>query len=238
MLCTIVGFLLCAATELNLQLGSSKDLAKHTFAIDGLEGHVFLAPGVGAYVGKERPIGGVDPSVSGVDFKEIVLFEGPIDAAQKDRYRITFTTAPSMDPTFGFYRLDADGKETEAGMIWGVNLAIPGDGTLWTSGHANNMFDAKRLFRIIDGKVQEVKQPFLAVGLKSTTRKPIILFADKAQKQSLGTVPEGSEIEVLLADADDEKLFLMKSNAGIVGWVTVPSDQEDTTIAGMFYKGD
>ena len=162
-----------------------------------------------------------------------------LSAVDATEYDVYFSEGGSADFGFSFAPAGEDQwieTSAESGSaLWGTELTIPGDGTVIVSGHVNSMFAARRMFRLESGRLQEVKQPYLHVGLTAPTLKPLTLHADRERTQPLLTVPAHADVTVVLAEGD---LYLIKTSAGLVGWARIPQRQQADTIEGLYFKGD
>ena len=122
-------------------------------------------------------------------------------------------------------------------------MYIPNGKNVYSEGWTNSMFNYRRKFTVQGNKLEEVKQPFQYVGVKTKVRKMpneegsvlVTLYADKTKKKKVAVLSEGSEIEVLLSD--DPKWYLVRSSFGLVGWVEIPEYAMMTNI-GLYYAGD
>ena len=61
-------------------------------------------------------------------------------------YYVVFSSGPSADPEFIFYK---DGEFNQAAFsISALDIVIPGNGFIYSSGHTNNMFNKRRKFKV------------------------------------------------------------------------------------------
>jgi hypothetical protein len=158
----------------------------------------------------------------------------------KDSLDIVYSAGPSADP--GFSISDITGKILTS--INCIDFYINELGTIYTSGHTNNMFNQRRKFEIKKDTIIEVKQPYYYVGLKSKTLTPITLYKEKTGKEIIAQLLKNYAIEVLLAENTSDnfyshKYFLVKTEFGLIGWLRL-TDYEgyDPLIEGLFYAGD
>jgi hypothetical protein len=160
------------------------------------------------------------------------VFRTRIDRTKDEWYFVDYDEGPSVDP---FFIITREGSEEPAGTIPGVHLYLPGNGSIYTSGHANTMFDEHRKYTVRNGQLVETKQPFLHVGIEGKAKKDLTIYSTPAQ-EAVASIPKGAPMTVLLADGDH---YLIKTAFGLVGWVTIPADsQEATVIEGLFFAGD
>jgi len=166
-----------------------------------------------------------------------------IDRNDSALYTVDFSPGPSVDPNFRIYRnIGGELKRLTKPGIGGTHLIIPGDGFLYISGHTNNTFDHKRLFRVEGDEVIEVEQPFFYVGLQSVTNKEIVLTSLIGQ---VATLPKGTPVTVLLKQNENSQqyTYLVKTDFGLVGWVRFKPQElyiinKPNPIEGLFFKGD
>ena len=158
----------------------------------------------------------------------------------KDSLTIVYSQGMSDDPSFKITNYnDEIIKE-----FYCLEFNINGSGTIYTSGHTNNMFDRRRKFQIQNDSIKEIIQPFNYVGLKGKTIKSITLYRDKIGNDIVAQLPKGHEIEILLADGnssdfDIDTLFLVKTDFGLVGWLRLSEDDIYSGILkDLFYAGD
>ena len=115
-------------------------------------------------------------------------------------------------------------------------LIIPGNGSIYISGHTDNMFDTRKKFIYDGNKFNELIQPFYYVGLETFTIKPITLFSDTTLSNPVASLPENSEIEVLINRND---LYLIRTSFGLTGWLKIgPVSPDYSPIKGLYFAGD
>jgi len=158
----------------------------------------------------------------------------------KDSLDIVYTAGLSGDPSFSVSSIT--GK-----ILTSINCTdfyINELGTIYASGHTNNMFNQRRKFEIKKDTFLEVKQPFYYVGLKSKTLVPITLYKDKTGKDILAQLPKNYNVEVIASDNqindfESCKLYLVKTEFGLLGWLRLSDyERNDSVIEGLFYAGD
>ncbi len=194
----------------------------------------------------------LDPSMKGSGMSEHLVIETRMTPTAEETYRITFSEDPSMDPHYTFYRVTPDGKEEAVGSVNGLELVVPGNGCVYTSGHSDTYFNERHKFKMKNDKLVEIMQPYLYSGLKTKTRKPVTLYSGKDYKAEVTRLPAGCPVKVLLGVNGDPpgsgQDFLIKTPAGLIGWLSfkdvpwVPKpgggDLYDTPIEGIFWAGD
>lgn len=171
----------------------------------------------------------------------IQVVETRLDAKSDDHYVIEYFPGLSVDPVFTIFKKSKDGL-TELKSLGGTEIIIPGNGNIYTSGHTNSMFNERRKYVLTADGIKEVPQPLLYVGIKTEIRKPITIYSTKALKSAVARLPEGSSIEVLASDKD-EKLYLVKTGFGLLGWYDASGHQplgyqKENPIPGLYFNGD
>lgn len=171
---------------------------------------------------------------------DTVLLETSLGGPQ--RYYVVFTWFASADPAFYFVKSDAKVEENGP-SVQGTALAIPGKGAILVASRHNNYFTKRQKYLLTPKGLEEVPQPFFAVGLKTRALKPITLYATPMEDIVVAQLSAGHAIEVVLTDDKHDKqsrtCFLVKTPGGILGWVWVPSSQfKSDTIDGISWWGD
>jgi len=152
-----------------------------------------------------------------------------------DYYNIVFSWGPSADPEFSFYK---DGQKEAIFYVAGLNLYIPGNGSIYVSGHTNNNFNERKKFTLKNGEFVEAPQAYYYVGLKTKTVKAITIYKNDNLTGSVANLPKDYSIEVLI-NKQGTDLYLIKTDFGLTGWVkTGPVNYGDGAIDGLFYAGD
>ncbi len=168
--------------------------------------------------------------------------ETKLDNNTNDIYTIDYDPGPSGDPHFILYR-NLDNKLIRFDDFSGTELIVPGDGSIYVSGEANNFFNRRRKYTLNNGTLKEVAQPYYYVGLKTTNIQPIDIYSEKTYQNKVAHLPANSQIEVLLASKknDYEYDYLIKSPYGLVGWTTVDVQNGMCgmeSIKGICFHGD
>ena len=158
----------------------------------------------------------------------------------KDSLTIIYSEGLSADPGYVI--------ANKAGDIIGrfscLEFYINGLGTIYTSGHVNNMYDRRRKYQIKKDTILEIVQPYNYVGLKGRILKAITLYKEKVGNTIIAQLPKDYEIEILLTDAstedfDMDKYFLVKTEFGLVGWLRLEDgDNYGTILKELYYAGD
>lgn len=156
----------------------------------------------------------------------------------KDSVNIIYSPGMSDDPGF----VISTKSDKIIGRFSCIEFYINNQGTIYTSGHVNNMYDRRRKYQIQTDTVTEIKQPYNFVGLKGKALKDVTLYKDKIGDEIVAQIPKGYEIEILLAesstkDFEPEYNFIVKTEFGLVGWLRLEGFS-DRVIEGLFYAGD
>ncbi len=158
----------------------------------------------------------------------------------KDSITIVYSEGFSADP--GFIVTNKKGKTI--GSFSCLEFYINGLGTIYTSGHVNNMYDRRRKFQLKSDTILEIVQPYNYVGVKGKTLKAITLYKDKVGTDVIAQLPKDYEIEILLGDGKTEdyaadSYFLVKTDFGLVGWLRLTNeDQFGAVLKELFFAGD
>ena len=167
-----------------------------------------------------------------------LMLKTKLDIKTDKYYYIVFMICPETE--FFIYE---EGNEKPIDRLYALNLVIPGNGSIYTSGHTCN-FDVRQKFELSKGKFLEVKQPYYYVGLKSRTLNTINIYQTKECKKIVATLPKNYEIEVLLTeesftDPSTPSLYLVRTSFGLVGWAKLKVGQyESVDVDGLFYNND
>ena len=163
-----------------------------------------------------------------------VMLKTKLDRKTDKYYYITFMICPNTE----FYIYEEGNKEP-IDKLFALNLVIPGNGAIYTSGHMGN-FDVRRKFELSNGKFVEIKQPYYYVGLKSRTLNTINIYQTENCKELIAALPKDYEIEVLLTDKPfTPELYLIRTSFGLVGWAKLRVEQGySIDVEGLFYNND
>lgn len=151
-------------------------------------------------------------------------------------YIIVFSSGPSDDPTFIFFK---DGQFNDAAFtISALEIVIPGNGSIYSSGHTNNMYNTRRKFKVENNNFTEVLQSDYYVGLKTKTLKPIVIYESEQLRNVVANLPENYSVEVLLNKRNTD-LYLIKTDYGLTGWIKLENQMYgNCAIDKLFYAGD
>ncbi|MDQ5910485.1 MAG: hypothetical protein QG599_2581 [Pseudomonadota bacterium] len=155
-----------------------------------------------------------------------------ITRTSKMRHFVYFDPGASNDPVF---ILAEEATKKPIGYIEADHLLIPGNGFIYAIGRTNKNHVERRKYEIRDSKLEEVKQPFLFVGLESRANVPIVLTLEKNGSESVASIPKGERLLVVLSDGDH---FLIKTNFGLLGWFKISGYREIPEIEGIYFDGD
>lgn len=173
-----------------------------------------------------------DPLYIDSPMGETLLIETTIGSS--DAYSVVYSPGPSADPTFIFYK---KGASKPSFSIPALEVYIPGNGSIYSAGHTNNVFNTRKKFVVKNDKLVEIEQAYYYVGLKTKTLKPIQLYRTKSLTNKIASLPANYSIEVV-ANEKGSSFYLIKTDFGLLGWVKVESTYGDLTIEGLSYAGD
>jgi len=167
----------------------------------------------------------------------IKLIRTKIDRNSNKYYIISYN--PSCCCPYGFYIYEDGNPNKIIGELEVARIFIPGDGFVYSDGRMWNNYNKRQKFSIANDTINEIKQPYSYVGLKSKALRDIKIFNDKNLKMLIATIPKDADVEVLINDKSQENLYLLRTDFGIVGWSTVESRQyEAVDIDNLYYWGD
>lgn len=171
---------------------------------------------------------------------DVLLMETTLGEDGK-RYYVLFSSGPSADPEF--YIIEPAIPNKYWATLPGNALALPGNNAAYVAGRFNELFTRRSKYLYTTSGLNKIKQPFAYVGLKTSTLTPITIYAASDEKTAVAQLPQGTEIEVLLANEQVEQprkiCLLIKTPLGLVGWAWVPYGQYNATaIDGISFWGD
>lgn len=168
--------------------------------------------------------------------EDIKMIRTKTDTHSTKEYIVVYSDLPSGDPHYIFY---STSKPVEVLFsIPGEKIFIPGDGFVYSRGHSNNTIEARKKYRVTDTGLTEVKQPYYFSGLKSKALIDLKVFDSEDLKNETGTIPAGTEVQILLKK-DNTELYLIMDPYGITGWIDAGmTGIMPTVIEGLFYAGD
>jgi hypothetical protein len=154
------------------------------------------------------------------------LLKTMLDTKTKDIYTLSFSPGKDNDPLFTFRKNDKT-----IGTVEADEIILPGNGVIYATGHTRHLFDQRRKFQLRDGKLRETQQPFLYVGLQTKTTASVQIFSDQDFRQTVTSLPAGTEVEVVLASG---KNFLLRTPFGLTGWWK-NTNSDKTPFEGLTY---
>lgn len=154
----------------------------------------------------------------------------------KGFFTVECDSGPSWDPSCSFYQ-ERDGKPQLVAQIPGLRFALPGDGSIYVEGHNDTMFNQREKYTWQNGRFIAVKQAFHYVGLRSTTRHAVDIYATQDAQQIVAKLAKNTRVEVLLNDGE---YYLLKTPFGLLGWLRIATgtSQEESPLIGVFFAGD
>jgi hypothetical protein len=150
-------------------------------------------------------------------------------------YTIDFSPGMSVDPYFFIFEIKGDSTRYIGSTPFCTDIYFPGDGFIYTAGHVDSTFDMRRIYRIENGKLVEIPQPFYYVGLETVTKEPITLFADRSLKTGTVSIPAGNSLTVLI---NIENSYLILTSSGITGWIQIEYGGYYSPIKHLILRGD
>lgn len=158
-----------------------------------------------------------------------------IQDRQRHSYQVRFTPGPSDDPQFCL-QVAGDWTASEADCVSGQQLYHSGD-NIYIAGNANQCFTVRRKYHLQPHGWVEVKQPFLYVGLETTTNALATLTSEPGGGDEVATLPPGAPVTVLV---DQGEHYLVATSFGLVGWVTQhePQPFRGEPLEGIYFRGD
>lgn len=166
---------------------------------------------------------------------QLLVLECFLEKGDKTPYRVYFSPGPSEDPVFIFHK-KSGASWSELVTLPGKKLYILGNGSLFTSGHTNNMFDMRRKYQVSKGSIEEVLQPFYYVGIKSKTLRPAVLYRSQEMKEVIAQLPKNYAVEILLNQGE---FYLVKTSFGLTGWLRLSGDQRESGLfSEIYFAGD
>jgi len=157
-----------------------------------------------------------------------------IDSLSSDKYLIDYDPGISADPMFCITKIFPDTIKYYP-CIDGLIISIPGNGYIYISGHTDNMFDQKKIYKIEDNKLVEVQQPYYYVGMETETNIRMDLFSDRSMRNKVVSLEKGAKITVLI---NTDNYYLIATQFGIVGWFDYRTHYRDNPIKGIYFAGD
>lgn len=177
------------------------------------------------------------------------VLEGTLGPRSRESWVVGFDPGPAGNPAFFVAtrrEMDSD-RPNPYRWFWvaATELVVPGNGHLYSAGHANANFDTRRKFVERVGRIFEVEQPYHLVDMDTTCAEPLVLFTDRTFSSVVTQVPEGSPVRVILAVPHGEgdrrpQDFLVATSFGLTGWarIEVPEAGGATPLEGLVFVGE
>ena len=201
----------------------------------GAKIRVHFNPGLTTVVNKPMP------EATAIDEAQTHVLDFYLDAGKTRKLALNFSNGASDDPTFEV-RLAGAATPLEYGenMFGALEVFIPGNGSLYASGHTNSTFNKRQKYSFAGSKLVESKQPYFYVGLNSKALRDLAIYpdqaaAEKANGTPLAVIAKDSTLTVLINEGE---FYLLKSTFGLVGWVKLSPSQSAEDIDGLFFAGD
>ncbi len=178
----------------------------------------------------------INKDISQYNIKIIQVLKTKINESDSHNYTIDYSQGPSADPGFLFYRNQGDSLKQIGYYKNGLELFIPSNGYVYISGHTDNMYDQRKKYKVHFDDLVEIKQPYYYVGIKSKLEDFLEIYSDLNYKTSIGKLPIGAPVTVLLNIDDD---YLIKTSFGLVGWAKIPPTPfKGKIIEEIYFAGD
>jgi hypothetical protein len=179
------------------------------------------------------------------DYTAKIISNGP-------EYYIQLNDGPSGDPHFEYF-IKSGNDYINVGST-PRKVIIPGNGFIYSSGSTFESFPTYTKYKIDTntGRIVEVRQPYVYIGLKTKANKNIDIVDNDGS--NVATIAKGSPIEVLLLNTvyyQDNKDrgytktgILVKTQYNIVGWnydeilSCLGNDSKNFPIDNFCYGGD
>jgi hypothetical protein len=156
-----------------------------------------------------------------------------LTAGDRDYLVVRCDSGGSNDPQCVFSA--SQDPEKDGVAIPGLVFVIPGDGCVYSAGHADTMFSVRALHCRAGGVLKTVDQPFWYAGFRSKALRTLTLRGERDGGAVVTTIAPGGFVEVVLQQGDD---FLLRDRFGLTGWARLEQAQQPTDIEGFYYAGD
>jgi hypothetical protein len=151
-----------------------------------------------------------------------------------ENYDVYFDGGPSCDPGY-ILRLTSNPKGS-AIRISGTQIIIPGNGNIYSSGHANTMFNVRRKYIKKGNDLVGIKQPYYSVDIKSAALQDITIYSSTNYIEPVAFIPKGTIAEVIL---EDNNHYLIRTEFGLLGWLKIdPWPQYPKYFKEIYFHGD
>lgn len=169
-----------------------------------------------------------------------------------DSVSISFDPGPSEDPTFV---IEHAGRLDELG---GEQLFVSSTGNVYLVRRSNELFEKRLKYRISDGRLEEVPQPFYLAAQDCEASATVRIYDRKCNQGNLiATLPKGASVRLLLLEGGEEicpeslapggeasgplQSYLVSTPFGLVGWVASSGghlDQPGSPLGCLRFQGD
>lgn len=141
--------------------------------------------------------------------------------------------------SYGFTIYEDNNPDKSIGFVNANRMYIPGNGAIYTEGRLWQTFTKRQKFILSRDTIEEIKQPFNYVGLKTKANSTIKLYAELELKTHIASIPKDYEIEVILKPHETEQIYLVRTSFGMVGWAKIAEAQyHSQDVEGIYYWGD
>jgi hypothetical protein len=161
------------------------------------------------------------------------------DVMAGDQYSVLFYMGEGGYSQYEFY-LEND-CVTPAFTLYCDHLDFLGNGYLIARGSMNRMFPISRKYKISNGRVREIKQPFYAVNIQSEATRDFDIYLNKNTNRIVAHIEEGDPVTVLLAEFKKKHVYyLVRSSLGLTGWVRIEQETwvDETPVKDLYFHGD
>ncbi len=214
-----------------IEVGSKTELMEQSISFDASISKVFNV--------KRSDLPNNDPFHSGeCDGDKIKVISTKINSSSKDYYVFEYNLTCCCSWGYTIYKNEDYSKPV--GRISASQLFVPGNGNIYSISHIGTDYLVRKKYRLTGDGIEEVKQPFNYVGIKSKTLKPIKIYSEKEMVNEIASLPENYEVEILISDGiyESEKRYLVKTSFGLVGWTKLEAGQyKSIDVDGLFYWG-
>ena len=149
-------------------------------------------------------------------------------------YGVAFDEGLSDNPSFILFVLK-NNKWKDIGTTTGYRLFISSSGNVYSEGDINDLFNAKRKYKLTNSKFKEIRQSLLLVDRDCNTNALAKIRADENDdSEIIAILPAGNPIKIIAckffySDFDIHKEinrkggypFLVSTSFGLTGWVNI-----------------
>jgi hypothetical protein len=171
---------------------------------------------------------------------------------KSDNYYITYDSGASVDVNYCFNKeatvlkaIDKKERYLECDFeISALSIIIPGNGSVYTYGHNNTMYDIRSKYTLKNDKLELVPQPFSYIGKKTKSLKNQVVYTDEKLETESYRITKGYDVTVVGFKQAPENhagiwgLYLVASKFGLLGWVPSDGQQVQSQFEGFYFNGD